>query len=188
MRLFLVLAPLLLSSVAWSSEESLSVPFITTPDEVVHRDEHLFQTVHQSSELWLKLACVEFERATELIDADAIAAAIRLLRRANDCLELLIGQLHMLEHISPGDYALVPGPGSGRAGASSLAASAARRPCFSACTKTSACWRPVRRRYGSLSRLPATRGIRDEALVPPALALAAHLWAGCRPCSLRRDW
>jgi tryptophan 2,3-dioxygenase len=78
-----------------------------TPEEVVHRDEHLFQTVHQSSELWLKLACIEFERATELIDADGLAAALRLLRRANDCLELLIGQLHMLEHISPSDYAIV---------------------------------------------------------------------------------
>ena len=27
-----------------------------TPEEWVHRDELLFQTVHQSSELWLKLA------------------------------------------------------------------------------------------------------------------------------------
>ena len=35
-----------------------------TPEEQVHRDELLFQTVHQSSELWLKLACFEVEGAT----------------------------------------------------------------------------------------------------------------------------
>lgn len=30
-----------------------------SPEEWVHRDELLFMTVHQSSELWLKLACAE---------------------------------------------------------------------------------------------------------------------------------
>ena len=28
----------------------------------IHRDEHLFQAVHQTSELWLKFACGELER------------------------------------------------------------------------------------------------------------------------------
>src|SRR5262249_44458894 len=53
------------------------------PDEWVHRDELLFQTVHQSSELWLKHACAEIEEATRLIEARDIAAALRLLFRAN---------------------------------------------------------------------------------------------------------
>jgi tryptophan 2,3-dioxygenase len=78
-----------------------------TPDEVVHRDEHLFQTVHQSSELWLKLACLEIEDATALVDKDQLGSAIRLLRRANDALTIVIDALHMLEHLSPGDYAIV---------------------------------------------------------------------------------
>ena len=42
-----------------------------TPEEWVHRDELLFQTVHQSSELWLKLASTEVEEAARLFDADA---------------------------------------------------------------------------------------------------------------------
>jgi tryptophan 2,3-dioxygenase len=75
--------------------------------EVVHRDEHLFQTVHQSSELWLKLACIEIEAAAALLDADGVAGAVRLLRRANDCIHLITGQLHMLEHMNPADYAIV---------------------------------------------------------------------------------
>ncbi len=77
------------------------------PEEVVHRDEHLFQTVHQSSELWLKLACLELEQAATLLEADDTWAAGRLLRRATDCMSLLIGEVHMLEHMSPTDYAVV---------------------------------------------------------------------------------
>jgi tryptophan 2,3-dioxygenase len=78
-----------------------------TPDQVVHRDEHLFQAVHQASELWLKLACLEIESATALIVEAHVAGAIRLLRRANDAVSLVTDQLHMLEHMSPSDYAVV---------------------------------------------------------------------------------
>src|SRR6516225_10259033 len=67
-----------------------------TADAVVHHDEHLFQAVHQSSELWLKLACVEVEAATALLNADGVAAAVRLLRRANGCMRLITEQLLML--------------------------------------------------------------------------------------------
>jgi tryptophan 2,3-dioxygenase len=87
-----------------------------TPEEMVHRDELLFQTVHQSSELWLKLACFEVETATaELRDHNA-AAAIRLLRRANDCVKIATQLLDMLEHMSPWEYQTIRrvlGHGSG---------------------------------------------------------------------------
>src|SRR6185437_9644868 len=49
-----------------------------TPDEMVHRDERLFQTVHQSSELWLKLACFEIDEAIVLIGEGEIRRALRL--------------------------------------------------------------------------------------------------------------
>ena len=75
--------------------------------EVVHRDEHLFQAVHQSSELWLKLACLEIDSATTLVDEDAEAAATRLMRRACDAMLHITNQLGMLEHMSPCDYAIV---------------------------------------------------------------------------------
>lgn len=35
----------------------------------MHRDELLFQTVHQSSELWLKHAWSEVEESTRLVEA-----------------------------------------------------------------------------------------------------------------------
>jgi tryptophan 2,3-dioxygenase len=78
-----------------------------TADEVVHRDEHLFQAVHQSSELWLKLACAELDQAAALLAGDGVVAATRLLRRSIDCMDLITEQLHMLEHMSPVDYAVV---------------------------------------------------------------------------------
>jgi len=73
----------------------------------VHRDEHLFQAVHQSSELWLKLAATELEEAAALLATGGVLPAIRLIRRANECLDLITAQLHMLEHMSPVDYAVV---------------------------------------------------------------------------------
>jgi len=78
-----------------------------TATEVVHRDEHLFQAVHQSSEIWLKLACLEIEAATTLVDGNQAAAATRLLRRACDAMLLITNHLGMLEHMSPCDYAIV---------------------------------------------------------------------------------
>ncbi len=84
--------------------------------ERVHRDELLFQTVHQSSELWLQLAWNEVEEATRLICPGEIAAANRLLRRGNHCLRLVTAALEMLEHMSPWEYTEVRkvlGHGSG---------------------------------------------------------------------------
>jgi tryptophan 2,3-dioxygenase len=74
------------------------------PDEWVHRDELLFQTVHQTSELWLKLAVNEVEEATARIRGREHGAAIRVLRRASDCLKLVTRTLDMLEHMSPWEY------------------------------------------------------------------------------------
>jgi len=72
--------------------------------EMAHRDELLFQVIHQTAELWLKLACFEIDTATGLIDRDEVWAAVRLLRRANDALDRVIASTLMLEHIAPWDY------------------------------------------------------------------------------------
>ena len=70
----------------------------------MHRDELLFQTVHQSSELWLKLAWNDVEAATEHLDAGEVDAALRLLRRSALCLQYATTQLDMLEQMSPWEY------------------------------------------------------------------------------------
>ena len=73
-------------------------------DEQVHRDELLFQTVHQASELWLQLAWTEVKEATRLLVQNELAPAERLLRRAIECVGYVIGQLDMLEQMSPWEY------------------------------------------------------------------------------------
>jgi tryptophan 2,3-dioxygenase len=86
------------------------------PDEWVHRDELLFQTVHQSSELWLKHAWSEVEEATRLVEARDLAGALRLLRRANAAIAYVEGFLGHLELMSPWEYQAVRrvlGHGSG---------------------------------------------------------------------------
>ena len=74
------------------------------PEERVHRDELLFQTVHQSSELWLKFAVSEVEEATRLVDRDELFAAAGLLRRSLLCLRQVIDALDMLDLLDPWDY------------------------------------------------------------------------------------
>ncbi len=75
-----------------------------SPEEMSHRDELLFQTVHQSSELWLKLACWEVDGATKLIRQGDLRRAIGLLRRATHAMDIVIDNVAMLEHLSPWDY------------------------------------------------------------------------------------
>jgi tryptophan 2,3-dioxygenase len=86
------------------------------PDERVHRDELLFQVVHQSTELWLKLAVAEVTEAEARIRADELDAAVGLLGRASLAVELITGQLRMLRYLSPWDFQLIRtvlGHGSG---------------------------------------------------------------------------
>ena len=86
------------------------------PEERVHHDELLFQTVHQSSELWLKLGTTEVDEAAAHLERDEIERAIRLLRRAVLCLQYVTTQLEMLNQMSPWEYSeirVVLGHGSG---------------------------------------------------------------------------
>jgi tryptophan 2,3-dioxygenase len=86
------------------------------PEQRAHRDELLFTVVHQSSELWLKLAVAELRTATELIDSDDLLEAARMLRRVNTCMRSVTEALDMLDQLDPWDYNAVRtalGHGSG---------------------------------------------------------------------------
>ena len=87
-----------------------------SPDEWLHRDELLFTVVHQSSELWLKLAIAEsYEIITRLQGGD-IAGGLRLVDRIPMCVINATQALDMLEKMSPWDYQQVRralGHGSG---------------------------------------------------------------------------
>ncbi|HEY3961876.1 MAG TPA: tryptophan 2,3-dioxygenase family protein, partial [Gaiellaceae bacterium] len=71
-----------------------------SPEEMNHRDELLFTTVHQTSELWLKLAAFEVEEAI----AGDVDAALRSLGRAAQCVSFVTDALAMLERMSPWEF------------------------------------------------------------------------------------
>lgn len=86
------------------------------PDTWVHRDELLFTVVHQTSELWLKLAASEITYAKGLLDDGRIRPALRHLTRVQMCITSCLEALDMLEQMSPWDYQQVRtalGHGSG---------------------------------------------------------------------------
>ena len=86
------------------------------PDEWEHRDELLFAVVHQSSELWLKLATSEVNETIAQLKSNNLREAHRLLSRAVLCIHQTHNALDMLEKMSPWDYQQVRralGHGSG---------------------------------------------------------------------------
>lgn len=85
-----------------------------SPAEMLHRDELLFQVVHQSTELWLKLAVAELTEATARVGAGDPAAAEALLARATLAVRLVTDQLEMFRHLSPAAFqAMQPALGNG---------------------------------------------------------------------------
>jgi tryptophan 2,3-dioxygenase len=87
-----------------------------SPEELRHKDEMTFLVVHQGSELLMKGAAFELERALEALEHGDLGNTTRLIRRAISLLEPTIGLLHILETISPYDYHLIRaglGHGSG---------------------------------------------------------------------------
>jgi tryptophan 2,3-dioxygenase len=86
------------------------------PQEMLHPDELTFQVVHQASELLLKGAAWELERALGHLEQADFANCSRLVRRANMEIDYPISLLHVLETITPYDYHLIRaglGHGSG---------------------------------------------------------------------------
>src|SRR5689334_6563442 len=72
----------------------------TPTDQLSHPDELTFQVVHQSSELVMKGACWELERARTALSQGDYADCARLFRRANMMLEHPLSLLKVLETIT----------------------------------------------------------------------------------------
>jgi len=88
----------------------------TPSEELSHPDELTFQVVHQASELLMKGASWELERARVALTVGDYQNSAQLLRRANTMLEHPISVLHILETITPYDYHIIRaglGHGSG---------------------------------------------------------------------------
>jgi tryptophan 2,3-dioxygenase len=67
-------------------------------------DELLFVVLHQSHELWFKLALHELDEATRLIDADRFPEAETRLRRIVTIMRQLVAQWDVLGTMTPAGY------------------------------------------------------------------------------------
>lgn len=80
-------------------------------------DELMFQVVHQSAELWMKLIDRELSRCAALLDRDDLGEVAILLRRVHAIQRLLLEGIEVLYTLSSADYMrirAVLGRGSGQ--------------------------------------------------------------------------
>ena len=69
-----------------------------------HHDEPLFIVIHQTYELWFKLILHEIDEALVLIAQKKLRRATFYLKRVVAILKLLVGQIHILETMTPYDF------------------------------------------------------------------------------------
>jgi len=74
-----------------------------------HHDEMLFVTVHQASELWLKLCVHELKAARALIQAGTLRPAFKMLARVSRIQAQLIQSWDVLATMTPSDYSTFRG-------------------------------------------------------------------------------
>ena len=79
---------------------SLQRPLSDPPEH----DEMLFIIVHQVHELWFKAALHELDRAGELLSSGDEARAAATLRRVRSILKVLVGQIDILETMTPVEF------------------------------------------------------------------------------------
>ncbi|HEX8388646.1 MAG TPA: tryptophan 2,3-dioxygenase family protein [Sphingomonas sp.] len=79
-------------------------------------DELLFITVHQASELWIKLMLHELDGARDRIAADDVAPALKMMARVSRIQAQLIQSWEVLATMTPADYAQMRGGLGGSSG------------------------------------------------------------------------
>ncbi|HTD49723.1 MAG TPA: tryptophan 2,3-dioxygenase family protein, partial [Acidimicrobiia bacterium] len=75
----------------------------------VQHDEYLFICVHQTSELWFKQILVELNSVLAIMGVAQVAdrdlgTIVSRLRRVNEIVHLLVGQIDVLETMTPLDF------------------------------------------------------------------------------------
>ena len=81
---------------------------LQTPLSDAH-DELLFVTIHQASELWMKLCLHELGEARRRIAADDLAPALKMMARVSRIQAQLIQSWEVLATMTPADYAKMRG-------------------------------------------------------------------------------
>lgn len=82
--------------------------------KLAHPEERLFQTMHQTAELWLHHVDYELDRAVAHLRQGELGPATGLLRRCTMVLDLLREQIVILETMAPADYHVIRTTSLGR--------------------------------------------------------------------------
>lgn len=69
-----------------------------------HHDELLFIIIHQAYELWFKLILHEMEKAQESMRLGKVLRANHSMKRVLEIMKLLVGQIHLLETMTPAEF------------------------------------------------------------------------------------
>lgn len=83
-------------------------------EQLSHPEERLFQTMHQSAELWLHHVDYEIGRTVAYLEADNIHHAADLLHRCRLIVDLLREQIVILETMPPAEYHVIRTSSLGR--------------------------------------------------------------------------
>jgi len=83
-------------------------------DALAHPEERLFQTTHQTAELWLHHIDYEIDRAAARLGGGDLEGAADLLHRCRLVLDLLREQIIILETMAPADYHVIRTSSLGR--------------------------------------------------------------------------
>jgi tryptophan 2,3-dioxygenase len=83
-------------------------------DKLSHPEEALFQTMHQSAELWLHHVDYEIARSVAALEGGDVRLATDLLHRCRLIVDLLREQIIILETMAPADYHVIRTSSLGR--------------------------------------------------------------------------
>jgi len=82
--------------------------------QLVNPEELLFQTTHQTAEIWLKHVDYEIDRAAAALAGEEFHLAADLLGRCTKIFEVLRDQIVILETMAPADYHVIRTSSLGR--------------------------------------------------------------------------
>ena len=82
--------------------------------QLVNPEELLFQTMHQTAELWLKHVDYEIDRAVAALAGEEFHLAADLLSRCTKIFDVLREQIVVLETMAPADYHVIRTSSLGR--------------------------------------------------------------------------
>lgn len=85
-----------------------------TPAQIVNPEELLFQTMHQTAELWLKHIDYEIDRAVAALAGEEFHLAADLMDRCTKIVNVLRDQIVVLETMAPADYHVIRTSSLGR--------------------------------------------------------------------------